>query len=296
MKPLSSFLAIWLMHLGSAQAIVYVDGSSTTWSPMVGNYDFHTDQQTGGTTNPSSSDLVGGTGANYGFLVAFNDNGDVSSIDGTMGFRVRLDINGGTTNNPAFNAVVWVGIDANTDGNLDVFFGANFQGSNSQLEIRDPGDAVNTSPSTTSISNATYKTYTLDTIEDATPANFSYRPVDFLTDGGTTDDVTGGTIGDGDYYLSFMIPFADLVTYLGSLQTPINITDRSPLRYVVATSTQVNSLNQDLGGVNGGVSSTVRWDAPGGGMTAPVTPVPEPSGSALLLGSLAAGCFIRRRH
>jgi hypothetical protein len=294
MKPLSSFLALWLLQLGAAQAIVYVDGSSSTWTPMMGNYDYHLDQQTGGATNPSSSDLVGGTSANYGFLVAFNKNGDVSSIDGTVGFRVRLDTSG---NNGTFSAVAWVGIDANADGNLDVFLGANFQGSNSQLEIRAPGDNINISPSTTSISNSTYKTYTLDTIEDATPANFSYRQVNYLLDGGTLadEDLTQTTTGDPDFYLSFMIPFADLVTYLGSLSIPINITDTSPLRFVVATSTQVNSLNQDIGGLPKNYNADTTWEGLGN-FTPPYNPVPEPSSSLLLIGTLAGGCLIRRRR
>jgi hypothetical protein len=32
------------------------------------------------------------------------------------------------------------------------------------------------------------------------------------------------------------------------------------MRYVAATSTQTNSLNQDLGGVDGGNSSTTSWE------------------------------------
>jgi hypothetical protein len=293
MKPLSSLFSLWLLQLGVSQAVVYVDGSSNTWIPMVGNYDYHVDQQTG----QADGDIVGGTGTNYGFLVAFNNNGNVSSIDGTIGFRVRLDEQGGTKNNPQPTNVLWVGIDANTDGKLDVFLGANFQGGGAgTLEIRAPGTGANISPSTTTISNSPYKTYTLDKIEDATPANFSYRAVNFLTDGGDTNDVTQNTTGDPDFYESFMIPFADIVTYLGSLSTPINIIDTTPLRFVVATSTQVNSLNQDIGGLNGGANSTIRWDAPGGGLSTPYTPVPEPSSSALLIGALAGGCFVRRRR
>jgi hypothetical protein len=291
MKPLSAFLSLWLLQLNTAQAVVYVDGSTTDWTPMVGNFDYHVDQQTG----QSDGDIVGGTGANYGYLVAFNNNGNVSSIDGTLGFRVRLDDHGGNNNNPQPTNVIWVGIDANTDGDIDVFLGANFQGGNNQLEIRAPGSGLNISPNTTTISNSAYKTYTLDTIEDVSPANFSYRPVNFLTDGGNTNDLTQSTSGDPDYYLSFMIPFADIVAFLGSLQTPINITDTSPLRFVVATSTQVNSLNQDIGGVAGGVNSSTTWENIGG-FTPPYNPVPEPSGSMLLLGSLAGACFIRRRR
>jgi hypothetical protein len=301
MKPLSSLLALWLLQIVASHAATYVPvgSSSTLWNPIVGNFDYHVDQQTGGTTQPSSSDIVGGTGTNYGFLVAFNDNGNVNSIDGTMGFRVRLDTNGGTDKNPAFNAVAWVGIDADASGSIDVFLGANFQGGNSQLEIRASGGGANISPSTTTIANTAFKTYTLDTIEDATPANYNYRPVNFLTDGGNTDDLTQNTSGDTDFYLSFNIPFADVVQFLGALQnpkTPINITDKTPLRFVVMTATQANALNQDIGGVDdNNFNPGDTWEVIGG-LTPPYTPVPEPSNSLLLLGSLTAGCLIRRRR
>lgn len=294
MKPLTSILALWLLQIGASHAAAYVPvgSSSTLWKPIVGNYDYHVDQQTG----QADGDIVGGTGINYGFLVSFYDNNTVSSIDGSMSFRVRLDDAGGNKNNPTPTNVLWVGIDADTDGDIDVFLGANFQGGGSGLlEIRAPGTGLNISPSTTTISNTTFRSYTLDTIEDATPANYNYRPVNFLTDGGDTNDLTQTTSGDPDYYLSFNIPFADVVQFLGALQNPINITDKTPLRFVVATSTQVNSLNQDIGGLPKNFDDTKTWEDLGG-FTPPYTPVPEPSSTLLLLGSLTGGCLIRRRR
>jgi uncharacterized protein (TIGR03382 family) len=232
--------------------------------------------------------------------MTFNDNGSVSAIDGTLGFRVRLDDHGGNTNNPEYTNVVWVGIDADASGSVDAFLGVNMQGNDATdaIEIRAPGAGLNISPSTTTIANTTFRSYSLDTIEDATAANYNYRPVDYLTDGGTTNDVTQTTSGDADYYISFMVPFADIVAYLGGLQNPINITDQTALRFVLATSTQVNSLNQDIGGVAGGVNSDTTWEDLGGFTppTPPVTLIPEPSGSLMALGSLAAGCLVRRRR
>lgn len=296
MKSHTSLLAISILQISTAVASTYipVGSDSTLWTPMVGNFDYHADQQTG--NSPVSSDIVGGEGENFGFLVAFNDNGSVSSIDGSLGFRVRLDKPDQSGNNPAaFENVLWVAIDANNNGSLDIFLAANFSGSTSEIQMWAPGNDLNISPSTTSIANTPFISYQVDSIEDVTVANYNYRPVNFPTDGGTTNDVTTNTQGDADYYLSFMVPFNDIVQYLGSLAIPINITDQTSLRFVVATSTQDNSLNQDLGGLPKNFDDTQTWENLGG-FTSPYTPVPEPSGSLLLLCSLAGGCLIRRRR
>lgn len=294
MKPLSILMPLWLAQLGAAGAAAYVPvaGSSTLWTPMVGNFDYQADQQTG----QAEADIVGGTGINHGFLVAFHGNDTVSSIDGTLAFRVRLDAADGPPNAPQYTGLLWVGIDGDTDGDIDLFVGANMQGSASSnaIELRNPGSDLNISPSTTSISSSAYKSYSLDTIEDATRANYNYRPVDFATDGGNTNDLTQATSGDPDYYLSFMVPFADIVEYLGSLPNPIQIDDATTLRFVVATARQSNRLNQDIGGLPKNFDDTQTWENLGG-FTPPYTPVPEPSG-ILVLGSLATGCLLRRRR
>jgi hypothetical protein len=260
-----------------------VSQSSTAWTALAGNYDYFADQQTG----QPESDIVG-TATNTGFFTTLNDNGSASNVDGTLGFRLRLDQPGGTVANPAFTRVAWVGIDANQDAVLDVFVGLGLQGSTSVLGIYDAGNSANTGPSTTSISSTAYRTYTVDA------STFNYRAVNFTTDGGTTNDVTTTTTGDADYYVSFMVNFGDLVTFL---QTQgITITDASPLRYVLATSTQHNSLNQDLGGVQGGINSTQTWVQLGGYsqlVTASGSLIPEPSGA--LLGLLSLGTLALRR-
>ena len=260
-----------------------VSQSSTAWTALAGNYDSFADQQTG----QPESDIVGTT-ANHGFFTTFNNNGPASNTDGTLGFRMRLDKAGGTTSNPAFTRVAWVGIDANQDAVLDVFVGLGLQGSTSVLGIYDAGASANTGPSTTSIASTPYKTYAVDA------TTFNYRPVNFTTDGGTMNDVTTTTSGDPDYYLSFMIDFADLGAFLRTQS--ISITDTSALRYVVATSTQHNSLNQDLGGVQGGINSTQTWVQLGGYsalVNASGTTIPEPSGFAI--GLLALGTLVLRR-
>jgi hypothetical protein len=270
--------------LGSAHAAVSVAGSSNLWTAIPGNYDYLVDHQTG----QPAGDIVG-SGTNYGFFVTFDNNGNTSHADGTLGFRIRLDAAGGNTNAPSFDRVAWVGVDANGNGSLDMFLGVSTQGSTATLGIYAPGTSENTSPKTTSIAASPTYSYAI------TSSNYNYRPVNFTTDGGTTNDLTTATTGDPDFYLSFVVPFADVVAYLGL--NPADA-DQRPLRYVLATSTQHNSLNQDLGGVNGGIGSISTWTQLGGftpAMNASGILIPEPS-TALLFACGVSFAAARRRR
>ncbi len=274
-----------LTSLAPAIMAATVSGNSSTWTSLAGTYDYLADQQTG----QPAGDIVG-TGTNYGLLVTFNDNGSASRTDGTLGFRLRLDAAGGATNKPAFDRAAWIGIDADLNGSVDVFLGLNLSGSATDLGIYAPGTGANTSPNTTSISSTAFKSYTIDS------SNYNYRLVDYTLDGGTTNDVTTTTTGDPDYYVSFMVSFSDVVAFLNTKS--ISITDQSSIRYVSATSTQANSLNQDLGGVNGGINSTSTWTALGGfspTVNASGTAVPEPGSCLLVLLSVVAGVLPRKR-
>lgn len=276
-----------LLCLQCTASAATVADPSTLWTPLLGNYDFLADQQTG----DPASDIVG-NGTNHGFFVTFNHNGNTSATDGSLGFRLRLDGHGGNKNNISFSRNAWVGLDADQDGDIDAFLGLNLQGSASTLGIFAPGNSANTSPSTTSISSTAFRSYGLDA------SNYNYRPVNYLTDGGTTNDVTTSTSGDTDYYASFMFPFADVVAFLNTRS--ISITDQSPLRYVVATSTQSNSLNQDLGGVQGGVNSSITWEQLGGFSQIVYangnTFIPEPSSACLAMTALVCLATSRRRR
>lgn len=280
--PTGGVLVLLLLNLQASAALV--NAPSTQWLALPGNYDYLVDQQTGS----PAGDIIGDN-SNPGFFTTFNSNGLASNTDGTLGFRIRLDAAGGPTGKAAFDRVAWVGIDADLNGSLDVFLGANFQGSTTELSIRDAGTGQNISPNTTSVSSTPAYSYVPGTL------NYDYRMVNYLLDGGTTNDVTTTTAGDADYYVSFFMPLQDIATFL--LTQGISITDSSPLRYVLATSTQANSLNQDLGGIQGSVNSTLTWVQLGGFtpmITSSGTLVPEPS--CMLL--LAAGLFpiLRRRR
>lgn len=102
-------------------AAIPINGpSSTAWVSLGANYDFLGDQQTGS----ASSDIVG-TASNPGFFTTFDGGGTPSLTDGFLGFRIRLDAAGGTNSSIKFDRYLWLGIDADQSGSVDVFLGLN---------------------------------------------------------------------------------------------------------------------------------------------------------------------------
>jgi hypothetical protein len=295
MKISTSLLSL-VSAISTANAAISLSGPSVGagWIALGANYDFLDDQQTG----DPASDIVG-TAESPGFFTAFDNAGTASLTDGSIGFRVRLDDAG---NGGAFTRNFWVGIDANRDGSIDAFIGVATPSQTTILGIYDSGGNTNISPSTTSIANLT-PTYTYT----ANAANYNYRAVNYLTDGGTLNDLTP-TGTDTDYYVSCIVSFSDVAAFLtAQLPNVFNasnpFTENTPLRYVLGTSTQSNSLNQDLGGINnktltkkdedktwtelGGFSPTIS----GSGQL-----VPEVSATLLaLIGSVFGFAFNRRR-
>lgn len=288
MRALPCHLLALFSMIPLAEGAITVASPSTEWSPFTGRYDYFDDQGTG----QPASDIVG-LGDDFGFFFAFDDNGTPSiSTDGNLAFRIRFDVAGDKKDPANFKGTVWVGIDADLNGVIDVFLGVDDKGSSTDIVITAAGGGANTSPSTTTISSSHYYT------EPADENNYSYRPVDWDNslgngaDGGTTNDITGN--GDNDYYLSFVVPFQQVVSFLAPANGgPIDITDQSPMRYVVVTSEQGNALNQDIGGVDGNVSGS--GDTPWTEISGPVL-IPEPSSGILALGSMLGCLLIRRRR
>ena len=220
-----------------------------------------------------------GQGTDYGLFVTLNDNGNLSNTDGSLGFRLRLDGPGGNKNSTKYERAAYLGIDADFNDSIDVFIGVNFSGSKQELGIYSAGSGANNSPDSLSIEKTPIKTYPISS------SNYNYRAVDYETDGGTTNDLNPGKKGEPDYYLSMLVDFSDIVSYLTG--KGIKITDKTPLRYIAATSTQGNKLNADIAGVNGKTESGSTWTELGvfsETVTAAgnVILVPEP-GSILLL-------------
>ncbi len=282
-------MAFAVMAASAEASFVNITSPTTTWTAVLyanNNPDPSRDQQTGS----AEGDIVGNA-ANPSVYTTFGNAGTPSLTDGTLAFRVRL----GADDNPAgFKAALFVGLDANTDGVLDLFLGVNNSGAANMIGIWNPGAGLNVSPSTTTMVSTPLVSYTL------TAANYSWMAVTGVNDPTATSfdlDASGP-----DFFLSYSIPFSDIVAQLAA-KGITGFNENSSMTYVVATATQANSLNQDLNGVAGGVNSSLTW-AQLGVQSNTMTPagiavVPEVNsvlGIAGLLVAIAAHQRFKRRR
>jgi len=273
-----------LLGLPAAAAAVPFDPASPTtlWTPI--DYpttapDWADDQRTGIPEADVVGDLV-----HPAFYTIFDDAGTPSTTDGTLGFRIRL----GAEKSPAgFSQVAAVGIDGDLDGALDLFVLVDNGGSSDRIAIHEAGSGANTSPATTTIS-ATGVSYA------ETALDYDWRPVTIAIDpSATIFDVDAD--GDVDHFLSFAVPFQDLVDRFALLGIS-NVEETTAFRYVMGTSSQASSLSQDLGGPNGQTASALSFADLGAfsiAYSASVTPIPEP-GTGLLLGAGLLGLAAAR--
>lgn len=259
-----------------ASAAISITSASSLWTAITyadpNAADPSLDQQTG----TVEGDIVGNA-AHQSLYTIFDDGGTPGVLtDGEIGFRLRL---GGDASPSGLKTVVWVGIDANADGKVDLFAGAL---EDSKIGYYPAGTGANTSPSTTSIvSSNPYFEVAVSTL------NFDFSPVTSTNDPTATnfnlDGGSGGGASHTDQFVSFKLSFASLVTAVNGLGLSNlgTFNQDSPLRFIAATSQQANALNQDLNGINGGVNSATTWTALGG-FTKPFTVdgvavIPEPS-------------------
>lgn len=263
--PIAVAVCSW-PYWACASMTVDVTSPTTGWTPITygsNNPDPSSDQQTGS----SEGDIVGNL-AHPSAYSAFGDAGTPSLTDGTMGFRIRV----GADQNPVgFKTAMFFGIDANSDGVLDLFIGVNNSGGADTVGIWDPGAGANVSPNTTSIVSTPLVSYT------PTASNYYWTAVN------TTIDPTVGAAtdlnadGKNDYFLTFSVAFADVVTQLNA-KGITGIDQNSAISYVIATATQANSLNQDLNGVGASYDPNATWSSLGV-VSDPITlgavPVPE---------------------
>ncbi|HYE85349.1 MAG TPA: DUF4347 domain-containing protein, partial [Vicinamibacterales bacterium] len=228
---------------------------NTGWSALLygSKQDPGGDEQAG----KASTDLVGdATHATLYF--AYDDKGTAGEADDEIALRFRVsqaDSSGG------FGAVGMIGVDANLDGDLDIFVGVDARQGPAVITLYNPGTGSNDSPSSTSITPAPDRAYT------GTAATYQFLQVAPGTDQEYTaagTDLDGG--GKTDYLVSFKVAFDQIKQELerdnvtGNPTAGITIDRHTPLRFVLMTMTQNNAINGDIGGIAGQNKSTLTWD------------------------------------
>ena len=264
-----------------------INSPTTLWEPILpastNQADYFNDEKTG----RPESDLVG-NGTHPAAYLKFDNARTPSLTDGTLGFRVRVGSD--TPQAGTFDSVLFFGIDGNNDGALDLFVGAdNKSGGTKAIKIWDAGTGLNISPNTTTVA-----TPTSQKVYSETSLNFDFSQVSLTIDPTATVfdlDADGST----DRFISFSVPFADVVSEMSRL-AGIAVNENSSLRYVVATSTQANSLNEDFNGIPMNFNGALTWEQLGG-MSAGLQ-VPEPGAGVLSVLGLVVlagrSLFLRR--
>lgn len=286
-RPAGRFHRLWivaLIMLGLARegfsAIINITDATSTFTVINPTYTLQDpidDQQTG----DKAADFIS-TPTTPGFYMKF---GQIGGVDMVM-FRFYFQ---DYRTQGTFNGSVRLGMDANSDGDIDLFFGPHQGGgqNGSGISFQDPGTGLNVSPSTTSLGN-NYGTVAL--VTSGANANYSYTAV-------------SGVAGVGGQ-VTFAISFQSIADALVAAGTApgVTLTPDSIVRFLAFTAqqTSANSINQDILGVTGGSNSSVRFDAPGGGFTDYIdstgSPVPELGSFAYAAGVLLGGLGVRRRR
>ncbi len=290
-------LALSAAFAASSHAVITLSSSSSLWTAVSGDLDYHTDQQTG----QGSDDIVGGDVVNdtynTAFLTRFQDN---ATGDDFIAFRGRM--NSPEQDTSTFDGYYWVAVEANGDDVVDAYIRATTTNGSSglpEISIHSPGTfdpSRNISPNTTDITAKANDAYVWNVA-----GYMDYRAVDPSIDGPGIVSNIDPLDSNPDWYVSFQLPFQSLQAFLADSANnggqTINVDLNTPLRYLSATSTQGNTFNQDIGGLDGGTNSTVLWSVDG--FTDPLTPtgnpIPEPGPSMLVGLSGLLLLLIRRR-
>ena len=150
-------LGIATAALPATATVVDLSAPTTSWTPIMysnNNPDPSNDQQTGS----SEGDIVGNA-LHPSVYTMFGDAGTPSLTDGTLGFRIRI---GADVSPSGFKTALFIYIDANSDGKIDLFLGVNNSGAADSIGIWNPGTGANTGPSTTTIVSTPLVSYTPD--------------------------------------------------------------------------------------------------------------------------------------
>jgi hypothetical protein len=265
-------------------AAITVSGPTTLWTPINKPgvvSDFARDNQ----ANIADLELVGDAD-NSAFYGQFDGLGTPSTVDGEIAFRFRMS---GDQGNARFAGYAWVGVDADRDGTLDLFLSA----SDRDIGIYETdANSTNSSPGETGIGSLIWSTRT-------NQDNYEWAPVTATNDPTATSfdiDNEAGT----DYFLSFVLPFNQLVSAVTSITALPAFDETAVLSYIAATSTNRNTLNSDINGIEGGTSSQTPWNDEENGITNETgvdgTPIPEPVTTSVIVAFIALALLCVRKR
>ncbi len=258
-----------------------------TWKPILGVpgagqtgpdgylYDPVADHQTG----LSQGDFVSSPGNPGFFIQTFT----IGSTD-YLAFRIVMD------NLPSnSNLNIRLGLDADINGSIDLFFGPTFSGATfTGISFVAPGTGLNISPSTTSVNPTPVLTIA--------PANAFFHSAS-VNQTNYPGWVTQNTSADG--MLSFAVPIANINSALAAVGSSATVTSTSLLRWVAFTANQQNSINQDvygLGNTKDKIVADTIYASFSQIMNPQGQPIPEPGAYGVLLGFGLSGLFLLRRR
>ncbi len=231
-------------------------GPVSSWDIIMQGTAFDPGNDQQASSNPGV-DIVG-TDLDATMLTIYDDKGTLGDTsDDELAFRVRV---GGANSQGGFGGNLWIGMDVDLDGDLDVFIGTDGDGKtgasfDGQVSVYEAGNDLNNSPSTSSAINPVW---VADLLDNGT--NYSFDTVDNITDPlRSTDDIN--LDAKTDRFISFKVNWDALKAALnakpltdpsgnliGSLNGGVGITKDTSIAYTLSTSTNSNNVNADVGG------------------------------------------------
>ncbi len=244
---------------------VTLTSPTTGWTTLLKGtaFDYINDQQ----ATAQDLELVGDPNHAL-FYTHYNDNGTATDTDDFILYRIRVSGSKSNTASTFSSGYVFLGFDVNNDSAIDLFLSATQRTTGEQrISLWSPGPGLNMSPSTTSITGE------VPVVNLATSPSFiDFSPVTTTNDPAVADvnlndaplGTTGLSTGINDHFLSFKVPFNNTTPASDSLKEiaaakGVALSTSTVFRYLLATSTQSNSLNSDIGGYKGGTKSRVTF-------------------------------------
>lgn len=196
-----------------------------------------------------------------------------------------MRIDNPTSSSPAdFGGVAVIGMDANGDGKIAIFFSVDARNSAQVVQLMDPGTGLNISPNTTSTSPLPSGWLANNGTCPMTAINYSEVAVSAATDPNWNGNTDLGADGKVDVFVSFKIPMADIAAVL-AIASPVDssgnygprgatgiqgFTKDTTVSYVAFTQTQSGPINADLNGVGANYDKNATFTSLGA-MTPPMT-------------------------